>query len=103
DITGYSRGNFKFGLHDSNATLGEGKFGQVTLASYKGLPVAEKQFNAAVLQAEIEHEANIVSSFKHLNLLVFFGVSCSEKPYLLNVPEAKKVPGKDRNASLHHI
>ena len=70
-------------MHDSNATLGEGKFGQVTLASYKGLPVAEKQFNAAVLQAEIEHEANIVSSFKHLNLIVFFGDSCSEKPYLL--------------------
>ena len=68
---------------DSNATLGEGKFDQVTLASYGGLPVAVKQFHAAVLQAKIEHEANIISSFKHLNLIVFFGVSCPEKPYLL--------------------
>ena len=68
---------------DSNDTLGEGKFDQVTLASYRGLPVAVKQFHAAVSQAEIEHEANIISSFKHLNLLVFFGVSCPEKPYLL--------------------
>ena len=64
---------------DSNDTLGEGKFDQVTLASYRGLHVAVKQFHAAVSQAEIEHEANIISSFKHLNLLVFFGISCPEK------------------------
>ena len=57
---------------DSNVTLGEGKFDQVTLASYRGLHVAVKQFHAAVSQAEIEHEANIISSFKHLNLPVLF-------------------------------
>ena len=57
---------------DSNDTLGEGKFDQVTLASYRGLHVAVKQFHAAVSQAEIEHEANIISSFKDLNLPVLF-------------------------------
>ena len=61
---------------DSNDTLGEGKFDQVTLASYRGLPVAVKQFHAAVSQAEIEHEANIISSFKDLNLPVLFWFSC---------------------------
>ena len=50
------------------------------LLSYKS---AAAVLQAAVLQAEIEHEANIISSFKHLVLIVLFGVSCLEKPYLL--------------------
>ena len=41
-------------------TLGEGKFGKVTLASYQGIPVAVKQFKADVLLKEIEHEAKII-------------------------------------------
>ena len=81
---------------DSNVTLGEGKFDQVSLASYRGLHVAVKQFHAAVSQAEIEHEANIISSFKHLNLPVLFCVSCPEKPYLL-VLQFYKVAGKAFN------
>lgn len=64
-------------------TLGEGKFGKVTLASYRGMPVAIKQFNADVSQSEIKHEANIISAFNHLNLPVLFGISCQEKPCLL--------------------
>ena len=81
---------------DSNVTLGEGKFDQVTLASYRRLPVAVKQFHSAVSQAEIEHEANIISSFKDLNLPVLFCVSCPEKPYLL-VLQFYKVAGKAFN------
>lgn len=64
-------------------TLGEGKFGKVTLASYRGTPVAVKQFNADVLLKEIEHEAKIINSFNHLSLPVLFGISCKEKPYLM--------------------
>ena len=41
-------------------TLGEGKIGKVTLASYQGIPVAVKQFNADVLLKEIEHKAKII-------------------------------------------
>ena len=52
-----------------------------------------KQFHAVVLQAEVEHEANISSPFKHLNLLVLFEVSCTEKPYLL-VLQFYRVAGK---------
>ena len=64
-------------------TLGEGKFGKVTLASYRGMPVAVKQFNGDVSLSEIKHEENIISAFKHLNLPVLFGISCQEKHYLL--------------------
>lgn len=66
-----------------DAILGEGKFGKVKLASYRGLSVAVKQFGDGISRAEIEHEANIMSSFNHLNLPVLFGISCQEKPYLL--------------------
>lgn len=64
-------------------TLGEGKFGKVTLASYRGMPVAVKQFNADVLLKEIEHEAKIINSLNHLDLPVLFEISCKEKPYLM--------------------
>ena len=64
-------------------TLGEGKFGKVTLAYYREMPVAVKQFNEGVSQAEVEHEANIISSFNHLNLPVLFGISCHAKPFML--------------------
>ena len=67
----------------SNLILGEGKFGKVKLASYRGSPVAVKEFHDDVSQAEIEREANIISSFSHLNLPVLFGISWNEKPYLL--------------------
>lgn len=40
--------------------LGEGKIGKVTLASYQGIPVAVKQFNADALLKEIEHKAKII-------------------------------------------
>ena len=33
------------------------------LAFYREMPVAVKQFNEGVSQAEVEHEANIISSF----------------------------------------
>ena len=77
-------------------TLGEGKFGKVTLASYRGMPVAVKQFNADVLLKETEHEAKIINSLKHLNLPVLFGISCKEKPYLM-VLQFYGVAGKALN------
>ena len=64
-------------------TLGEGKIGKVTLASYQGIPVAVNQFNADVLLKGIEHKAKIINSFNHLNLPVLFGISFKEKPYLM--------------------
>ena len=64
-------------------TLGEGKIGKVTLASYHGIPVAVNQFNADVLLKEIEHKAKIINSFNHLNLSVLFGISFKGKPYLM--------------------
>ena len=33
------------------------------LAFYREMPVAVKQFNEGVSQAEVEHEATIISSF----------------------------------------
>ena len=47
------------------------------------MPVAVKQFHGDVSLAEIEHEANIISSFSHLNLPILFGISCQVRPYLL--------------------
>ena len=64
-------------------TLGEGKFGKVTLAYYREMPVAVKQFHEGVSQAEVEHEANIIFSLNHLNLPVLFGISCQAKPFML--------------------
>ena len=46
-------------------TVGEGKFGKTGLAFYRAMPVALKQFNEGVSQAEVEHEAN-VTLFAHL-------------------------------------
>ena len=46
------------------------------------MPVAVKQFNEGVSQAEVEHEANI-SSLNHLNLPVLFGISRQAKPFML--------------------
>ena len=60
-------------------TLGEGKFGKVRLVYYREMPVAVKQFNEGLSQAEVEHEGNIVSSLNHLNLPVLFGISCQAK------------------------
>ena len=77
-------------------TLGEGKFAKVTLASYRGMPVVVTQFNAHVLLKEIEFEAKIINSFNHLNLLVLFGISCKEKPYLM-VMQFYGVAGKALN------
>ena len=45
--------------------LGEGKFGKVRLPYYREMPVAVKQFNEGLLQAEVEHEGNIVSSLNY--------------------------------------
>ena len=63
-------------------TLGEGKFGKVTLAYYREMHVAVKQLHEGVSQAEVEHEANIISSLNHLNLPVLFGISCQAKPFM---------------------
>ena len=64
-------------------TLGEGKFGKATLAYYREMPLAVKQFIEGVSQAEVEHEANIISSLNHLNLPGLFGISCQTKPLML--------------------
>ncbi len=71
----------------TNKKLGDGGYGTVTVASFRGIQVAAKQLHGMILtsynRVMFDREMNIASKVRHPNCVQFLGAVVEEEPIIL--------------------